>query len=122
MTSHQKVIKVFLDRHQITDKIADQPGVIPVTIQKVLGKKASRKGKGQRFIGCAVKERITSYTTQKGGLLVRLDQPGQRRIPLFVEPACLSSIFRFPEYSNVVHENGEFFIYRVKKEGRCRFK
>ena len=114
---NQEAIKDFLDRHHIAYEITHHPRVLPVTIQKVLEKQAVLKDNGQSTIYYAVKERITSYRTQKGDLLVTLHQLKQRLIPLLFEPASLGSIFAFPEYSNLVHENDDFFIYRVNKEG-----
>jgi len=47
-------------------------------------------------------------------LIISLDQPARRLIPLLLEPQSLSSIFNSKEYRHIVEEDRDFFAYRVQ--------
>ena len=46
-------------------------------------------------------------------MIIGLDQPARRLIPLLLEPQSLSSVFNFQEYRDLVEEDSDFFVYRV---------
>lgn len=115
VTAHQELMKDFLERHHINYEVVKQPTVVPVRIKKIMSRRAVIAGPGQSYFDYSISEHNEEYTLQRGDLLVRLDQPARRLIPLFLEPQAISSIFNVPEYSQLVKEGTDFFIYRVDK-------
>jgi hypothetical protein len=113
VTEHQDLIKDFLDRHRIAYKTAEQPAEALAQIQYILSRQGPVTGPRQGYAHYVVRERIERYTLKRGDLIISLDQPARRLIPLLLEPQSLSSIFNSQEYSPLVEKRSDFFVYRV---------
>ena len=113
VTEHQDLIKDFLDRHRIAYETAEQPVEVVVQIQYILSRQGSVNCPRQGYAHYVVRERVERYTLKQGDLLVSLDQPARRLIPLLLEPQSLSSVFNSQEYRDLVEEDSDFFVYRV---------
>ena len=122
VTSHYSIMKEFLDRHHIAYQEAALSFLVPVIRQKVVGRKTVIRGKGQDTSEYTIRERNGEYLLHKGDLIIPLNQPAQKRISLFLEPKSLSCIFNSSEYSRLVEDTTDFFIYRVTNEGSCGFE
>jgi hypothetical protein len=55
-----------------------------------------------------------TYSYQAGDLLVSLDQPARKLIPLLLEPRSSSSIFNAPEYCRLLLNIGNFLILKTQ--------
>ncbi len=115
ITKPQELIKEFLDRHHIIYETAEQAAVVPA--QKIAGQKTAMTGPYRDPLDYSSKDHLEEYTLHPGDLIISLNQPARRLIPLFLEYQSLGCIFNFPEYSKPAMEGTDFFIYRVPKFG-----
>jgi hypothetical protein len=117
VVEHQNLIKDFLDRHRIAYETAKQPVEVVVQIQYILSRQGSVNCPRQGYAYYVVSERVERYTLKQGDLIIGLDQPARRLIPLLLEPQSLSNIFNAGEYCHIVEEDSNFFVYRVPHFG-----
>ena len=115
VTVHKNLIKEFLDRHHIAYETAKQPVEVPVEIQYIVCRQGAMTETGQACADYSVRERVEKYTLHQSDLIIRLDQPARRLIPLFLEPQSLGSIFNSHEYRHFLKKQGDFFIYRIRE-------
>jgi len=113
VTEHQDLIKDLLDRHLIAYETAEQPVGVVVQIQYNMSRQGRTLGPQAGCNNHMVRERVERYTTKRGDLIIGLDQPARRLIPLLLEPQSLSSIFNSQEYRHIVQAGSDFFVYRV---------
>lgn len=118
ITAHHGLMRDFLDRHHIDYRIyktEEQTAAVsfPVTIQKILRRKALTGSQGKNIFENSLQERSEKYFLHQGDIIVSLEQPVRKLIPLFLELQSAGSIFNFPEYSELIKENSDFFIFRV---------
>jgi hypothetical protein len=112
VSNHQKLIRVLLDRHHIEYEVAEQRADLPVEVQHIMCPQATSIEAVQPHSNCLFTERREQYALHKGDLVISLDQPGQRLIPLLLEPRSSSSVFNAAEYRHLVMGHKDFFIYR----------
>jgi len=117
VTEHQDLIKDFLDRHRIAYETAEQPVEVVVQIQLNLPLQGPKAGLQEGYAHHVARERIERYTIKRGDLIIGLDQPARRLIPLLLEPQSLSTIFNSQEYRRIVQADSDFFVYRVPCPG-----
>jgi hypothetical protein len=120
VTQHQDLIKDFLDRHRITYETAEQPVEVVVQIQYNLSGQGRTTGPQEDYNNQVVRERGERYTIKRGDLIVGLDQPARRLIPLLLEPQSLSGIFNSQVYRHIMQADNDFFVYRVPYPGLCK--
>jgi hypothetical protein len=113
VTQHQDLIRDFLDRHRIAYGTAEQPVEVVVQIQFTLPRQGRTNGPQEGYNNHVVRERVERYTIKRGDLIVGLDQPARRLIPLLLEAESLSSMFNSQEYGYMVQADNDFFVYRV---------
>ena len=114
VTEHQDLIKDFLDRHRIAYKTAEQPVEVLAEIQYIVSRQGPVNCPRQGYAHYVVRERLERYPLKQSDLIISLDQPARRLIPLLLEPQSLSSIFNSKEYRHIVEEDRDFFAYRVQ--------
>ncbi|UCE33877.1 MAG: M14 family metallocarboxypeptidase [Deltaproteobacteria bacterium] len=117
VTQHQDLIKDFLDRHHIAYETAEQPVKVVVQIQYNLPQQGPRTGPQEGYTHYVVPERVSRYELKRGDIIISLDQPARRLIPLLLEPQSLSSVFNSQEYRHIVQTDSDFFVYRVPHPG-----
>lgn len=113
VTEHQNLIKDLLDRHRIAYETAEQPVEVVVQIQYNLPGQGRTTGPQEGSNNHVVRERVERYTIKRGDLIVGLDQPARRLIPLLLELQSLSNILNSKEYRHIVQADNDFFVYRV---------
>jgi hypothetical protein len=113
VTANQDRITTFLDRHHIVHEAVKEPGAAPATIQDLVFEQsaadAGSPGSGDYRVGGNLRD----YTVNPGDLIVSLEQPARKLIPIFLEPQSLDSVFTVPGYVPLAQENGNAFISRI---------
>jgi len=113
VTAHQDLIKEFLDRHQITYETVKESAVAPARIRQIILPQSSIDPGSRGNDAAAISGIIRNHTLKSGDLIISLEQPARKLIPLLLEPQSLSSIFTHPVYAQLAEGNSDFFIYRM---------
>jgi hypothetical protein len=113
VTSHQSLMKEVLDGHRIRYQIISEFLTVPATIRRIIDRRPVTTDTKQHSYRYVMLERAMPYTARPGDLLIPLDQPSRRLIPLLLEPRSMSSLFNAPGYSDLVQEQRDFFIHRT---------
>jgi hypothetical protein len=113
VTAHQKAIQDVLDRHHVKYEVVDQPAELSVEIQPSMGQHDTMTGPAHGSNDDVATNRFEKYTPQQGDLIINLDQPSRRLIPLLLEPESSTSIFKSKPYAHLVDGRSASFVYRV---------
>lgn len=119
VSNHQELIRDLLDRHHIEYEVAERSADLLVEIQNIMYPQGTLTCAAQPHSNYSIRERTEKHTLHKGDLLISLDQPCRRLIPLLLEPRSSSSIFNSDEYHHLTKGNIDFFIYRVISSLNC---
>ncbi|MBM4227514.1 MAG: hypothetical protein FJ164_07200 [Gammaproteobacteria bacterium] len=65
--------------------------------------------------GKLLAETRKTVTLEAGSLLIDTAQPGGRVAVLLLDPRATSSLFRYPEYAQLIRPTEDFFVYRTFK-------
>ena len=93
VTAHQDLIKAFLDRHHIAHETVEEPAVVPTKIHEIVFQPSTIDAGSRGNDDFTISGIIREYTFNTGDLIISLEQPAQKFIPLFLEPQSLNSIF-----------------------------
>ena len=113
ITAHQRAIQDVLDRHHVKYEMVDQPAELSVEIQPPVGEQDTMTSPGHGSNDDVATNRFEKYAPQQGDLMINLDQPSRRLIPLLLEPESSTSIFKSEAYAPFVDGRSESFVYRV---------
>jgi hypothetical protein len=114
ISAHQKQFAELLDRHHIAYGTPASSSPASGEIRPVeLPPAAAICGNSGGTILTKAEGSPTS-TSQPGDLLVSLDQPARRLIPLLLEPHSSSSIFSAPEYCRFLQGSGNFLFKKFQ--------
>ena len=109
ITQHLDQLRPVLERHNVHYWRATQ-----TTGAEVIA--ARFKGRGNLLERAELLEETRkTIEIEAGGVFIDLTQPNGRIAALLLDPRATSSIFRYPEFSNFVVPEEEFFVYRTFK-------
>lgn len=110
ITSHQDIIKGILARHHVKYRKAQKNDNMVVSIKRVKSRVVKKTGTGQQNAIYAFKERTEDYQLRSGDMVVGLNQPARRLLPMLLELQSVGSIFNTDDYLHLVEEQKDFFI------------
>lgn len=114
VTSHQNLIQKILARHHVrytrAKKSSNFVAYVKCIKRRIFEKINVRQGQ-TRYV---FKERKMDYQLRRGDLVVDLNQPAKRLIPLFLELQSANSIFNNDRYTNLVKDQKDFFVYSAE--------
>jgi len=113
VTAHQKAIQDVLDRHHVKYEMVDEAAELSVEIQPPMGRQDTMTRPGHGGNDDVARNRLEKYAPRQGDLMINLDQPSRRLIPLLLEPESSTSIFKSEAYAHLVDGRRGSFVHRV---------
>jgi hypothetical protein len=113
VTDHQGHLRDILARHHIICEAISRRNRQVVEIPYVLNRNPQDMKNEEGCPPYSVKARREAYTLNRGDIMVRLQQPAQRLIPLLMELQSSSGLFTYQPHCQLVRLNQDFFIYRI---------
>jgi hypothetical protein len=110
ITSHQNLIQDILARHHVRYKRAKKSSKFVAHVKRIkrrIFEKISARQHQTRYV---FKERKMDYQLRRGDIVVDLNQPARRIIPLFLELQSAGSIFNNDHYNSLVQDQKDFFV------------
>jgi hypothetical protein len=114
VTSHQNLIQDILARHHVRYKRAKENSKFVAHVKRIKSRifeKINVRKSQTRYV---FKERKMDYQLRRGDLVVDLNQPAKRIIPLFLELQSAGSIFNNDRYTNLVQDQKDFFVFSAE--------
>jgi len=110
VTSHQKFIQDILARHHVKYRRAKKSSTFVAHVKRIKRRIFEKINARQSQTRYVFKERKMDYQLRRGDLVVDLNQPAKRLIPLFLELQSAGSIFNNDRYTNLVQDQKDFFV------------
>ena len=109
ITAHVDKLRDVIERHGINVWSLDHPTSAEVVAERY---RARPTLNGRAELNPETKKTIN---IESGALFIDLAQPNGRAAALLLNPRSPSSLFRTPEYADLLLPNQEFFVYRTYK-------
>ncbi|MGD2126978.1 MAG: M14 family metallocarboxypeptidase [Desulfobacteraceae bacterium] len=115
INGHQRLMQDILTRHHIRYRRLERitEAVVPRRRVNDRGSAMGRLGKGR--LEYSFQERTTDYLCRPGDLLVDLNQPAQRLIPLLLEFRSDDNIFSNDDYIYLVENQKDFLVLPIRR-------
>ncbi|HIJ54614.1 MAG TPA: DUF2817 domain-containing protein [Deltaproteobacteria bacterium] len=110
ISSHQDLIRDILARHHVNYKEVKKNSTIGVRIKHIKSRIVENVSDGRRRAKYDFKEHSADYLLRPGDMIVDLNQPTRRLIPLLLEFRSSDSIFNPDNYFSLVEEQKDFFV------------
>ncbi len=109
VTANMDKLRPLLERHGINYWSLTQPTAATVIANRF-------EGRANIYDRVKVLEEARrEVPVEPGSLFIDLNQPHGRLALLLLDPRSTSSVFRYPEYAQLVDATREFFVYRTFK-------